>query len=656
MRLFLFLFFVSSTTYSVAQTATSDLIDLSTLGIEERINFLIDHPDLNIVVDKYGQDTQLQLTLLQDWAENEGSESQIAICRFLKCMLLLPSDSTELYDKVVVANDLWQSLDHLPTRLKLIALNRLEVLYERVGRNQEQLQVALKICEIERTEKGGEGPCVGLGGTYHKLRNYNMALYYYRKNRAHVMNEGNRITAAGLTNNIASVYAEIGEPDSAKLAFQKALDIMADSTGMTAQFTSGYASYFIKIIQWNLLSVDEKRGLAMEKLALVPTILEGADRHGEGYWQFRAYHYMAWYYYQRGDHVRAINYCDSAKMVAEVSNNIELLPQIHQVYGKTYLTVGEKEKANYHFYRAETIIDSLKTVQSHTEATVAAAFYEAKEKEAQLSDSKEQTQLSLILVEEQAKQKRWAFLFSVISLVLLILMFRLYRTNAKDKKLILVQKERLEKVLQEKETLLKEIHHRVKNNLQVISSLLELQSNRLSDEVSQNAFQEGQNRVKSIALIHQQLYQGDDLSAVEFTDFTKLLFKQIRAVMVKKGIQVELKLNTDKTTFDIDTAVPLGLILNEMFTNSFKYVFNKNLSGQVIIELKNLGKGRYRLCYSDGGPGLPPDIDIKKVRTLGLRLIYRLTKQLGGSVATNTEDGNLFIIKFLDAEARKEIN
>lgn len=251
-----------------------------------------------------------------------------------------------------------------------------------------------------------------------------------------------------------------------------------------------------------------------------------------------------------------------------------------------------------------------------------------------------------------------AFVLGVVS-VLLFIRYRTARLKKRAKELERTVAERtaeLDVSIKQKETLLKEIHHRVKNNLQVISSLLELQSNRLSDEVSQSAFQEGQNRVRSIALIHQLLYQGEDLAAVEFTEFVRLLFNQVRSVMTTAGIQVELELKAAETTFDIDTAVPLGLIINEMLTNSFKYVFQQGAQHVVVIELEPAGDGKFQLTYHDGGPGIPPEVEIQKAKTLGLRLIYRLTKQLGGSVRVNAPEGHLFEIVFLTQEARKEIN
>lgn len=232
---------------------------------------------------------------------------------------------------------------------------------------------------------------------------------------------------------------------------------------------------------------------------------------------------------------------------------------------------------------------------------------------------------------------------------------RLRRKTLELETIVATRTSELDTSLKQKEVLLKEIHHRVKNNLQVISSLLDLQSNRLTDEETKGAFLEGQNRVRSIALIHQQLYQNDHLSGIEIKEFSETLFEQIRSAMHRSGMQVDFQFTGDKTMFDIDTAVPLGLILNELITNSFKYAVSSNSKSLFELQLIAKGEGRFSLEYSDGGPGIPTDIDIKKVRSLGLRLIHRLSRQLGGSAIIGKEGQPLFLIEFLNTAARNEI-
>lgn len=207
-------------------------------------------------------------------------------------------------------------------------------------------------------------------------------------------------------------------------------------------------------------------------------------------------------------------------------------------------------------------------------------------------------------------------------------------------------------LLLEKDVLIKEIHHRVKNNLQVISGLLELQSSKLNDEAAQEALKEGQNRVRSIALIHQNLYQLESLSAIELKRFVNDLCRQVSSVFQKQS-PVQMNITVPDLHLDIDSAVPLGLLLNELLSNSFKYAFNNGIAGKINLDISIVTEGKYQLLYSDNGPGLPADFDVSKASTLGMQLINDLSRQIGGKVKYENKNGALFSINFTNRNLRK---
>ncbi len=212
--------------------------------------------------------------------------------------------------------------------------------------------------------------------------------------------------------------------------------------------------------------------------------------------------------------------------------------------------------------------------------------------------------------------------------------------------LIQKQQKELEKSLGEKDLLLKEVHHRVKNNLSVISSLLEMQSNGIIDENAKAAMAVAQNRISSIALIHQRLYQHENLSTIELHEFLLDLSKKVGSLFKKPGEQILLEISVPELFVDIDTAVPLGLIMNELLTNSYKHAFNKRNNGLIKIDLQQPIKGDFLLTYSDNGPGINNDINIEKSKSLGLRLIHRLSKQIGGTATYQYLNGSTFVINF----------
>lgn len=272
------------------------------------------------------------------------------------------------------------------------------------------------------------------------------------------------------------------------------------------------------------------------------------------------------------------------------------------------------------------------------------------------SNPSEITQLSFpIAIQLPWWETRWFWAIILICLLAGIWLFIRYREqNLKQQNLvlestvqerteeILTQKEKIEQTLEEKEgllkekeMLLKEIHHRVKNNLQTISSLLMLQANSLQDEKAKKAIQESQSRVRSIALLHQKLYQSDGLETVEFSAFVQDLVQQIQPIYQDKSKEISIKLNMDECYLLIDKAIPMGLMVNEWITNSFKYAFYHGTAGDIQIRLKHLPARedlKWELSYSDSGPGFEEQVFQQPARTLGLKLIKLLSQQLGGQL------------------------
>ena len=204
---------------------------------------------------------------------------------------------------------------------------------------------------------------------------------------------------------------------------------------------------------------------------------------------------------------------------------------------------------------------------------------------------------------------------------------------------------KLKQSLEEKEILLKEIHHRVKNNLTIIQSLLRLQSNYITDENVLDIFRESQNRIKSMAIIHQRLYEHDDIAKIDFSDYPRTLALDIFKSYVTDPDQIKLNVETDNVMLDIDTAIPLGLILNELISNSLKYAFPDGKKGQLTVKFK-IEDNKYKLIVSDDGIGIPEDLDYKNSDSLGLRLIYSLSDQIGADIKLDTTNGTRFEITF----------
>ena len=206
--------------------------------------------------------------------------------------------------------------------------------------------------------------------------------------------------------------------------------------------------------------------------------------------------------------------------------------------------------------------------------------------------------------------------------------------------------------LQEKEILLKEIHHRVKNNLQVISSLLDLQSAYIEDEVVLEMFQESRSRVRSMALVHEQLYRSADLARIGLADYIHDLTGYLTRSYGRMAGNVLLDVDVDKILLSVETAVPLGLIINELVSNAYKHAFADGRSGQITIRLQMLSNHQIRLIVQDNGVGLPANIDFQNSPTLGLTIIMTLVDQLQGAIHLDTQNGLRFELTFLHNEQK----
>ncbi len=205
--------------------------------------------------------------------------------------------------------------------------------------------------------------------------------------------------------------------------------------------------------------------------------------------------------------------------------------------------------------------------------------------------------------------------------------------------------EQIKSSLHEKEVLLKEIHHRVKNNMQVITSLLNLQSKTIGDEKAFEVFQDSQNRVKSMALIHETLYQSKDLSRINFAEYLQKLVAHVSRSYRLRPEAVKINVSVDDVSLPIDTAVPCGLIINELASNSLKYAFPADSRGSINITFQRAG-AHYVLCVSDTGIGLPKDFDPEKGKSLGMKLVRMLTTQLSGEIECRNGVGTTFEITF----------
>jgi len=189
----------------------------------------------------------------------------------------------------------------------------------------------------------------------------------------------------------------------------------------------------------------------------------------------------------------------------------------------------------------------------------------------------------------------------------------------------------------------KEIHHRIKNNLQVISSLLDLESDKFDDESVVEAFRESQNRVISMALIHEELYRSEDMESIDFSDYLAKLINDLSSSYAIKKEKIKINVDVDTIYLDMDTAIPLGLMANELISNSFKHAFANEEKGEIYVSL-DFDDDKFTLILGDNGVGFPKEINFKETDSLGLQLVTTLIAQIGGNIELERENGTKFKI------------
>lgn len=581
--------------------------------------------------------------ILLAWTETQEGVYYEASSNYLR-LHYSPLWKSSMYETIVSGNSFATKCDVLPYHIQVGGLNALRQFLQSAGRHEEGLGLTIRVCEL-REQMGGVKCCFELGKVYYDLKQYEQAISKYLLNAEFFRANGNELMESSAYNDIGSCYEELSQSDSAVWAYNKALQILKEGP------SDHYRQYFSDIIRWNQLEAQHQELNLPEHQVLIQRVIRNAYVANETPWITKGYKYFAQLNYDAGKLHLAIAYCDSAiDLLSTLLANSET-PAFLELKGRSMLLLGEKEGAKQVFLRSQNLKDSLELASSEIRGSVAAAFYESKEKEKEVARFSQEAKAANLIAEQERRNIRnvslAALAISVLAFILGFLVIKLRRAQKVERS----QRSALEQSLKDKEVLLKEIHHRVKNNLQVISSLLDLQTLKMEDGTAKSALEEGKSRVQSIAILHHQLYQHDDLVQVDLKTFSDELFKQVLGVFKKPNQQVEVSLDISQTLIDIDTAVPFGLILNELFTNSFKYAFNDGKPGRIEMRVEQQrdstsGKPKNIFVYRDSGPGLPSNIELSSANTLGLRLIATLSEQFKGTSSYQYNNGAEFSITF----------
>lgn len=346
-------------------------------------------------------------------------------------------------------------------------------------------------------------------------------------------------------------------------------------------------------------------------------------------------------------HLQAKNYDKailSAQEALEISSEIKARDkqmEIFKVLARANAGLGNYQVAWKYDQAHDQLKDSLYNINKTEQQEALLALYEAeqKQKTIEVQEANLQAQKATLALSSLRNNQ---LTIGVAGAAILALAFVVgFINQRKTNKQLNEQKQVIEARDKEKAVLLKEIHHRVKNNLQVISSILNIQSRHLEDDTAKQAVSEGRSRIKSMSLIHEKLYSNDQLSIINMKDYIEELTTYLFS-SYKPSHVVSKYIDSDDVELDIDTAIPLGLILNELISNSLKYAF-KDTDGLLEVRLKKF-EGEYQLSVKDTGQGFT--IDFEKVKSMGWRLVNTLSKQLDAALEIKNEGGANISLKF----------
>jgi two-component sensor histidine kinase len=351
------------------------------------------------------------------------------------------------------------------------------------------------------------------------------------------------------------------------------------------------------------------------------------------------------------DYPQAINYAKEAITLGKDSGLESISAGAYKNLYDAYKTLGQ-EKAALEAYENYWQIQEkfLETDRNKAISSIEQKFQSYK-KDTEIEILKKDQTLS-------NTQRNSAIGAAVLLGLLSLLYFNRFRLKKKSEQELRIkneeiaeQSEVIQTSLTEKETLLREIHHRVKNNLQIISSLLNIQSENIEDPNVLSSIKEGQSRVQAMSLIHSNLYQSEHINNVNIENYLKELVVYLSQMFAGQSKDIKIEVDANKIEFDIDTAIPLGLIVNELVSNAYKYAFDNQQQGKIQVKVKALNETDYELNVKDNGKGLPDDFDPAKSKSLGLKLVKILSKQLRGKFRSSSSNGAVFVVTFKDLRA-----
>jgi two-component system, sensor histidine kinase PdtaS len=502
-------------------------------------------------------------------------------------------------------------------------------LYDVEGKPADATKAAFDYLKI--SEKAGDKTAIGhaahmLASNYQALGNNADALKYFKQGLQVAQETANKIEQANFNTGIGEVYLSQSNLAQTNYYYSIALKLCKELDD--AQML-GY--------------MHRKMGKFYQMQGDFPNALTHYQSSDTAYKSISNKQDLAGLYADMGalftslkDYLQAKKSFNNSKALYDGLNSKLSMSDYYSGRERLDSATGNWRSAYQHYKEYVNIRDSSFNKETLQKLVGSELQYENEKKQALAKAEQEKNDvLAKAEIKHQLNIRNASLVALAAGMVFSIVAYRQRNKLAREKK-------RSDQLLLDKELLLREIHHRVKNNLEVVSSLLALQSAQIDDPNTKDAMQEGQNRVQSIGIVHQKLYQGENLGAIEMKDyFINLSESILDSFGADKKVQIECAM--EKLDIDIDTAVPLGLIVNELLTNTLKYAFPDGRDGKVLIKLAKRIDGVLQLEVSDNGVGKS---GLTKGTGFGAQLVSLLTQQLSGTMQEDLKDGTKIFFEF----------
>ncbi|HLP63849.1 tetratricopeptide repeat protein [Flavobacterium sp.] len=491
------------------------------------------------------------------------------------------------------------------------------------------------------------------------------------------------IKIARIYNNIAIIYNKQEKLEEEQLNYQKALQSINGIQSPAAErlrniISSNIALNYLDQKQYDKALTIFQRCFEYEKKLNYKTNLAGSSRSlskvylgkkeyskaleyaqnalelytqlGNKSGQADVYREIGVIYLKTNQLQDALDYTQKGLQLSTKIGELESIKFCYENLSKIHSKLNNYKEAYTNQVLFKKMSDSMFNSEINDKVTQIQMTYEFDKKQEQLK--RLQNEKDTKLKSESNKQRNFLIAIAMTLFFLSLLTIGIYfnlKSYKKQKNIVEQQKEQIQNSLTEKETLLREIHHRVKNNLQIISSLLNMQSEDIEDQKVLLSIQEGQSRVQAMSLIHQNLYQSEHIDKVNIENYFKELTNYLSTMYKGDSNSVKVTIETSNIQFDFDTAIPLGLIVNELVSNAYKHAFSNKKEGQISIQINAINSTDYQLLVSNDGEKLPSNFDWNKPKSLGMKLVTILSKQLRGSFSLKENEPNTtFEVLFKD--------